>query len=117
MRLDGWTNEETQVVAQWVTSSGVAEILAEGAVQYEQEADRARAQLSLCMDLVELIPTKMASMLKGTLRDTDPCGPIGFIPPLATLSLARVDWLQLAEHWAQNLLPRWDERGPTPKNN
>lgn len=115
MQLDGWKNEETQAVARWVSASGCALVLSALAPRYEQDLDRSHAQALLTLEIVEALPDKMYEIAHEVALETSPTGSLGFVPPLATLGLARVDWLQIAEHWAGNLLPCWED--PSPPNN
>jgi len=107
MKLEGWTNFETAALATWIAVSPFADLIRDlGQVCGEQAAAEGASTEEVITAFSSLLATRLPANLQrrtdSLLDDTSPMDPESFVLPLAVASMRRVDWKQLAQHWAEN---------------
>jgi len=95
---NGWTNKETWLVALWIDNDGYAG----GSLGVSEQADEiAEESMPADDDLLHEVTGKLADWLEE--RITEDLGEHkGLLADIVGTALGRVDWREIAEHYAQD---------------
>jgi|3_EtaG_2_1085321.scaffolds.fasta_scaffold02766_12 hypothetical protein len=112
MRNNGWKNEATRIMAEWIAHSTMTDAIRDSGVEGIALAQKQMAGVerdtvvdALTNLFAERMPHVLEKRLTSLIEDGCSDDPDSFTVVLAVVGFDMVDWLQIATHWAEVITP------------